>query len=94
MTHLGFGSAFNEKKEKKKFLQLQFLQPEEASNLALYNKEGMESEDHTLGGNDEQMILTRRLSPIFQADKTNGREDGRDTTSVLERGDNKPVHWF
>lgn len=52
----------------------------------------MESEDHTLGGNDEQMILTRRLSPIFQADKTNGREDGRDTTSVLERGDNKPVH--
>ena len=52
----------------------------------------MEPEDDTLGGNDKQMILTTRLSPIFQADQTNEREDGRDTTSVLERGGNKPVH--
>ena len=52
----------------------------------------MEPEDHTLGWKDEQMILTRRLSLIFKADQTNGREDGRDTTSVLERGDKKPIH--
>lgn len=81
------------RKKKKSFCSYSFSSLKNfSSNLALYNKEGMESEDHTLGGNDEQMILTRRLSPIFQADKTNGREDGRDTTSVLERGDNKPVH--
>lgn len=32
----------------------------------------MEPEDHTLGWKDEQMILTRRLSPIFKADQANG----------------------
>ena len=53
----------------------------------------MEPEDYMLGWKDEQMILTRRLSPIFKADQ-GGREDGRDTTSVLERGDKKPIHWF
>ena len=37
------------------------------------------------------MILTRRLSPIFQADKTNGREDGREREGEGEREIEKSI---